>query len=137
MPDKPSPTPAAPTPDELVIRHHQRFTCQISADIRISESDASRVRLSRIAAGAGGGVPGTVVDLSRGGLGLDCRFFIPRASNVRVGVSVPGFETIWVDGSIRRASMISREPRYYLGISFAEAAAPHVERLLAATGAAA
>lgn len=82
-------------------------------------------------------MPGTVVDLSRGGLGLDCGFFIPRACNVRVGVSVPGYETIWVEGAIKRAAMISRAPKYYLGLSFAETAAAQVEKLLIAAGAAA
>lgn len=137
MPDKPNLAPTAATPDDLVVRHHQRFTCQISADIRIAELDASRVRLSRVAAGTAGGIPGTVVDLSRGGLGLDSRFFLPRACNVRVGVSIPGFDTIWVEGAIRRAAMVSREPRYYLGLSFSETSAKQVEALLAAAGAAA
>lgn len=132
------PLPAQTPPDQdLVVRQHERFTCRISADVRIADSDHQNVRVSRLAAGPGGGVPATIVDLSRGGLGLDCGLFLPRSCRLRVGVSLPGAETLWVDGVVRRSTMISRDPRYYIGLSFTDQSAAAIDRLMAVSGAAA
>jgi hypothetical protein len=115
---------SSPTHPE-VVRHHSRYRCAVPATIRVDESCAGRVAIAPAATDAQGRVAAEVVDRSDGGLGLHLRVFVPLRCLLRVSVSAPdgrgGVEVVELRARVQRVTMMSREPRYYVGVSFIDA----------------
>lgn len=102
---------------ELTVRQHERHACDTAADVVLAPESADRVRLSRSAQGKGGGIPVSIIDFSRGGLGLRSTLFLPRLCRVRLRLTGdPAAEVVAL--TVRRVRMIERTPTYYLGVSF-------------------
>lgn len=119
--------------DQLTVRQHERFVCKLPVDIGISAESSSRVTLSNSVGNGTGRLGATVVDCSAGGVGIESGVYLPRLARLQLRIEDTGGTPIEIEGTVQRASMISRAPRYYLGISFrgvrgVDAAA--VERLL-------
>jgi hypothetical protein len=113
-----------PVQDQAVVRQHERVSCRIGAAVRVAPIHEPFVPIARgVKEGPdGAGVPATIVDISRGGLGIETTIFLPKSA--RVEVSLPGMEVgaetarVVLVGTVMRITMINRTPRYYLGLAF-------------------
>jgi hypothetical protein len=116
-------TPAAPaiTPaDSLIVRQFERVRCALPAESSITTEHSKTVVLSAMAADGNGTFPVTVVDISKGGLGLKSTVFIPKLARLSVIIADPqGREAATlVNIRIQRVVMIDRTPTYELGGPF-------------------
>jgi hypothetical protein len=104
-------------PEQLVVRQHERYHCRLGATVRVADISVDQVALARSVGDGAGVVKATVVDCSRGGMGLETTVFFPRGCRLRVHLG--GADSL-VELSVRvqRASMLDRTPTYYLGVSF-------------------
>ncbi len=121
-------------PDQLVVRQHQRLQCSLPAKVAIADSHAGAVVLARTAS-EGGALKTTVVDCSRGGLGLQTHVLLPRSCIVIVQLRdpAPGGDPspIVLTCRVQRVTMTDRTPTFYLGLSFRnECEAAAIERVL-------
>lgn len=125
--------------DQLTVRQHERYACRLPVDIGIAAESPSRVTLSSSVGSGTGRVGATVVDCSAGGVGIESGVYLPRMARLHLRIEGTGGEPIELEGTVQRSSMISRAPRYYLGISFRGGRgvdAPVLERLMRAAAAA-
>lgn len=119
--------------EQLVVRQHERHICRVACSLRMADQGADQVALARSVGDGAGRVEATIVDCSRGGLGLESKVFFPRGSRMLVRVSVPGTsESVELSVRVQRASMTDRAPTYYLGVSFAGSGPEH-DRAVATT----
>lgn len=128
-----------PNPTPSLVRADQRYNCSLGAVLRPAPGDTSspsadlgdQVLLGRSAGEGDGTVKVTVVDLSRGGLGVSTPIFFPRGARVEISVAGKGGVSTVV-GRVQRVEMRDRKPTYYLGVSMANTteAAPVLESLL-------
>lgn len=112
-------------PEQLVVRQHERYLCRVAGKARVAEEMGERVVLASSAGDGAGGVQMTVVDCSRGGLGLETSVFFPRGCRLKLtveGLLVEGPDHGMRPGElavrVQRATMTDRKPTYYLGLSF-------------------
>lgn len=120
------------TGDQLVVRQHERFVCALPVDVTVTPDSPSRVTLSAKVGQGTGVVSASVVDCSVGGVGIESELYLPRLSRLRLRIAGNG-GPIELEGTVQRVNMISRAPRYYLGVSFRGGRAPDpaaVQRLL-------
>lgn len=109
------------TPSEqLVVRQHERVACQMPVDISVASDSPTRVSLSRTVGNGTGILAATVVDCSGGGVGVESAVFLPRQTRVflRIHSQDDAAPPLELEATVQRASMVSRAPRYYLGLSF-------------------
>jgi hypothetical protein len=122
-----------------LVRADQRYNCSLGAVLRPAVAEASmpggepsdQVLLGRSAGEGDGTVKATVVDLSRGGLGVCTPIFFPRGARIEISVTAKdGIGT--VVGRVQRVEMRDRKPTYYIGVSMASPsdAAPVLESLM-------
>jgi hypothetical protein len=118
---------SVPPGEPLVVRQHERFACRLPASVTVSADSPVRLTLSRAAGNGTGVVSAVVVDCSAGGIGVETDVFFPRGAEllarVEAGDAEPG-AWLEVSGLVQRAAMVSRAPRYYLGLAFKGARAP-------------
>lgn len=106
--------------DQLVVRQHERRSCRLESSLRVATEHAHVVALSRSVGDGTGSINATVVDVSNGGAGVETAVFLPRGTSVNLTVRTgPGNETIALPSRVQRVTMISREPRYYMGLAYA------------------
>lgn len=115
---------------ELAVRQHDRYRCDLCAEISVAPASAGAIRLSRAAPGSGGRVPVRVVDLSRGGVGLSSPVLFPQTCRLTLKLPVPqvaggGARTFELALRVQRATMTDRLPTYYIGTSFEEHGPEH------------
>lgn len=125
--------------EHLVVRQHERIACRLPAELAIAAGSPTAIGLSRTVGNGTGIIAATLVDCSAGGVGVESSVYLPRQSrlHVRIPANDGSGATIEVEGTVQRASMISREPRYYLGLSFRGKNPPSagtLERLLKLAG---
>lgn len=110
-------------PDQLVVRRHSRHECSLKGTARVGEAHAAQIVFSRAVVDGDGSIPVEIVDCSEGGIGLTTGVYLPRGADLRLSFRLPG------PGApaehelhlrVRRSSMISRAPSYYLGTSHIE-----------------
>jgi len=106
--------------EQLVVRQHERRACKLAGTVRVAPEHAQTVKLARSVGDGTGSIAATIVDVSIGGTGLETQFFIPRGTAVVVAVHIgPAGTLVEIPSRVQRTTMISREPRYYLGLSYA------------------
>ena len=117
--------------DQLVVRQHLRHTCRLPADITVSADSPTRVTLSRSVGDGTGVIAVTVVDCSSGGLGLESCVYLPRQTRLAVRIRLADARTaeVELEATVQRAMMISRGPKYYLGLAFKGQGVPTAEVL--------
>ncbi|MFM9957158.1 MAG: PilZ domain-containing protein [Phycisphaerales bacterium] len=119
----------------LTVRRHERHALSLAALVGVADHPApcigveafmgGRLRFSPESGVSETGMPGTVVDLGAGGLGLKLPLYLPRGSVLRVRV-------LGEDGSVsrlrldlkvrvQRVTMVDRKPTYLIGTSFVDA----------------
>lgn len=116
-----------------LVRADQRFSCSLSAVLRpVSDAEES-VSLARAVGEGDGTVKITVVDASRGGIGVTAPIFLPRGSHVEVRIFGPRGELGVVTTRVQRVEMRDRHPTYYLGLAALSVgdAAPVMQAVLA------
>ena len=113
---------------ELVVRRHDRYVCDLPAQIEVAPASAAAVRLSQSAVGANGRIAARVSDCSSGGLGLRSPVFLPLTALLVVTVTMPDATggTLTATLRIQRATMTDRKPTFYIGGSFEGLKEPQV-----------
>lgn len=112
---------SSPTPS--LVRADQRYSCSLNAVVRpggaagSTADGAEPVVLGRTAGEGDGTTKATVVDVSRGGLGVSTPIFFPRGARVEVSIALPGGAPGTVVGRVQRVDMRDRNPTYYLGLA--------------------
>lgn len=115
----------------LTIRQHQRLGIEVPVEFIVCDAHAPQVRFSPSSAPAAAHIiRAKAVDVSSGGMGLECRHFLPRMCEGIVRVFHPSAFTSSGDGGsvpqvllehpvkVRRVYLIGREPRYAIGLAF-------------------
>lgn len=116
-----------------LVRADQRFSCTLDGIARPTTEGEESVSLARAVGEGDGTVRITVVDVSRGGIGVTSPVFLPRGSHVEVSISGPRGVLGTVVTRVQRVEMRDRRPTYYLGLSITAAsdAAPVMQAVLA------
>ena len=116
----PNPGPAG------VVRQHERVACSLPSRLRPGIACREQVRFARAE-----DLSVSVVDCSRGGIGIRATTFVPQGTTIDVGVQRRDGSVIQVSGQVQRVGMVDRTPHYYLGVAFAgDTQASTVEALL-------
>jgi hypothetical protein len=116
------------SPEQLVVRQHERFHCRLASQLRVAAEVAEQVILARTVGDGSGLLEAFLTDCSRGGLGIESTVFFPRGCRIKVRVKPldayegPGPEMVV---RIQRVSMLDRTPTYYLGVSFVSKGPEH------------
>ena len=106
--------------DHLVVRRHTRLECSLPGLLRVGDAHSAQIVFSRAVVDGDGAVPACVVDCSEGGVGLNTAVYLPKGADLRLLVSLPGPRGAIeheLHLRVRRSSMVSRAPSYYLGTS--------------------
>jgi len=117
----------------LQTRQFARRTLALPAEVEVHPDHAEQLRLSF--PDQHGQV--TVIDVSEGGLGLNCPIFLPRQARLLVHVRT------WESGQdnagrkiilrtiVRRCIMLDVKPTFQIGLQYLEAGAPEIVELVA------
>lgn len=103
----------------LTVRQHERAGIQVPVDFVLCSEHGAQVRYSPES-----GTPdhhvvaGVAVDISSGGLGMECRNFIPRNAEGMVRINSGGDIVLEQRAKVRRIFLVGREPRYMIGLAF-------------------
>jgi len=111
------------------IRQFKRQDVSLRGVLRVHEDDRAQIHFSNTLESALSGkqMQVTVIDIGYGGLGLQTDVFIPRQARFEIEVfkkSTPGNDKdsgeILLKEQItaKRYSMVSRDPRYFVGMGF-------------------
>ncbi len=117
----------------LRIRQHERREIELPVEFVVCDEHRSQVRFSSVSsAGDDGALRGTSIDISPGGLALASRQFVPRRCEgvIRLfdptpvgtrGDGTPILQIVFEQpAKVRQIRMLSREPTYFVGVSFAD-----------------
>jgi PilZ domain len=119
-----------PSGDQLVVRQHERLLCRLGAQLRVDESHTSQIALSRNVGEGTGSFGCAIVDCSRGGLGLETTFFLPRSCRIMVIVTDAQGTKMEFAARVQRVAMTDRKPTYYLGVAFTTSGDVHDQRVM-------
>ena len=125
---------------DLSVRQHERYSCDLTAEISIAPGCAGQVRPVGGAEVAAGVISGRLIDASGGGVGLQTRVYLPRHCRIAVRVVDPvrpGEVLLAATLVVQRTAMVDRGPTYYVGGAFEGAGAseqPLLARLKRAGG---
>mgnify|MGYP003576764153 CR=1 FL=1 len=127
----------------LTVRQFEREHVRLPIELVIAEQHAGQVRFSQSSSAAGRHmIRGLAVDISPGGMGLQCAQFLPRNCEGTVRVYEPtGTEGAVNDlpptavllehrVKVRRVFLLDREPTYAIGVAFVDLK-PGIEKIVA------
>lgn len=115
------PSPQTPATDNLVVRQHERLTCALTSEAAVASEHQGSISLTPLAADATGTFTPTVTDISRGGIGLRSRVFLPKQAHLTVTITDPALESpITATVRVQRVVMTDRTPTYELGTAFVD-----------------
>jgi c-di-GMP-binding flagellar brake protein YcgR len=127
----------------LTIRQHEREGIEVPIEFVVCEQHSAQVRFSPSSAAAHSTtIRGRAVDISPGGMGLECRQFLPRMSEGTIRIYAPEPVAVAGDGSpildlvfehvvkVRRVYLIARDPMYAMGVAFVDPE-PDIDRRIA------
>ena len=117
----------------LRVRQHHRREIELPVEFVIAPEHRSQVRFgTNSSAMDHHSLRGMSVDISPGGMGFTCQQFLPRMVEGSLRVFDPMPVGARPDGTpilevafeqrvkVRRVQMTSQEPRYFIGVSFAD-----------------
>ncbi len=117
----------------LRIRQHERWEIELPVEFVVGDEHRSQVRFSSVSSAVDDGtLRGTSIDISPGGLALASRQFVPRRCEgvIRLfdptpvgtrGDGTPILQIVFEQpAQVRQIRMLSREPTYFVGVSFAD-----------------
>ncbi|MFT3686435.1 MAG: PilZ domain-containing protein [Phycisphaerales bacterium] len=129
------PLPETPKTDNLVVRQHERLTCALAAEATVAPEHQGPIALSPLAADASGKFAPTVTDISRGGIGLRTKVFLPKQARLSVTITDPAVGTpITATVRVQRVVMTDRTPTYDIGTAFVDPSAALLQAVAAAAG---
>ncbi len=109
--------------EPAVVRQHERVQCELPAVVGVAPEMAERVVFAGTVCGsgrAGGTIGVSLIDCSKGGLGLRTKVFMPKHARLVVKVACgPSGEAQEFVVVAQRVRMLDRGPVYYVGASFA------------------
>lgn len=103
----------------LTVRQHERAGIQVPVEFIVCNEHGVQVRFSPQS-----GTPdhhvvaGVAVDISSGGLGMECRNFVPRMTEGVVRITSAGEIVFEQRAKVRRVYLVGREPKYQIGMAF-------------------
>lgn len=103
---------------DLAVRGHERYQCELTAQITIAPEHSRLIKVDKSAPGAGGPAGAVIVDVSMGGLGLRCALFVPLTCRLVMSLTLPTGSSATLPLRVQRVSMLDRAPTYYLGTAF-------------------
>lgn len=106
-----------PAKNDLSVRQHTRYDCDIASRATLDESDAASVRLSPEMVVAADTLSVRVIDTGRGGLGLSSLVYLPPGTCLSVALEINGSSQELLV-RVQRVRMTDRKPTYYIGTSF-------------------
>jgi len=117
----------------LTVRQHEREGIEVPVEFLVCDEHGGQVHFSPASSASGQhAVRGKAVDISAGGMGLECRQFMPRMCEGIIRVFGPDPIGTAADGSpiletafehrvkVRRVYLIGRDPLYALGVAFVD-----------------
>lgn len=117
----------------LRIRQHERCEIELPVEFVVCDEHRSQVRFGSVSSVVdNGALRGTSIDISPGGLALVSRQFVPRRCEGVIRLFDPTPVGTRDDGTpilqivfeqlakVRQIRMLSREPTYFVGVSFAD-----------------
>jgi c-di-GMP-binding flagellar brake protein YcgR len=117
----------------LTLRHFERREIDLPVELVVSEAHREQVRFSAASASTGPhSIQARTIDVSSGGFGLRTRQFVPRTCEASLRVldpnptgrnsdGTPVFNVVFEHAvKVRRVSMTSHEPSYFIGVSFVD-----------------
>lgn len=123
-----------PKTDNLVVRQHQRLQCALASEAVIAPEHVGPIALSPLAADSAGTFHPTVVDISRGGIGLRTKTFFPKQARITVTITDTALEApITATVKVQRVVMTDRTPTYELGTAFVDPNPALLQAVAAAT----
>jgi hypothetical protein len=128
----------------LTVRQFEREHVRLPIELVIAEQHVGQVRFSQSSSAAGRNmIRGLAVDISPGGMGLQCAQFLPRMCEgvVRVFEPAAGGDSAANDPApttvllehrvkVRRVFLLDREPTYAIGLAFVDLK-PGIEKTVA------
>lgn len=112
--------------DNLVVRQYERVKCSLAAELTVATEHQGIITFAAAVTNGQSTLPVTLVDISRGGIGLRSKVFLPKQSRLTVRISDPaspaGGKSISLSCQckVMRVIMIDRTPMYELGTSFVD-----------------
>jgi hypothetical protein len=113
----------------LTVRQYERESLELPMEFTVCDEHAGQVKFSSSSSAAGQRVVrGTLMDVSPGGMGVQCRQFLPRMSEGIIRVLGDRAEVVFEHRvKVRRVYLTDREPVYSLGVAFVNPE-PGIER---------
>jgi c-di-GMP-binding flagellar brake protein YcgR len=112
----------------LTVRQYERESLELPIEFTVSDEHSGQVKFSSSSSAAGKHLlRGTLMDVSPGGMGIQCSQFVPRMSEGTIRVyghqkagggheaATPVFEH---RVKVRRVYLTDRQPKYSLGLAF-------------------
>lgn len=119
-----------PQTAELAVRGHDRFQCDLNAQISIAPEHARLVRPDKSAPGAGGPISVRAVDMSMGGIGVRSPLFVPQTCKIVLVLQSQALPTgLKVPLRVQRVMMHDHAPTYYLGTALDQASAEQMQSI--------
>lgn len=97
----------------MLARSDERRSCEVAARLEPGTTMHGQLEFAHAP-----DVAATIIDYSRGGLGVRVDRFVPLGAEVVVKVERTSGEEVLCRGRVKRVVMIDRAPTYYIGLSF-------------------
>ena len=103
----------------LTVRQHERAGIQVPMEFHVCKEHGVQVRFSPQSNSPDHHViSATAVDISPGGVGMECRNFVPRMCEGVIRITSGGEVVLEQRAKVRRIFLIGREPKYQIGLAF-------------------
>lgn len=100
-------------PETMLARSDERRSCEVAARLGAGATTSAQLEFAESQ-----DVAATIIDYSRGGLGVRMDRFVPLGAEVVLKIVRPSGEEVLCRGRAKRVVMIDRAPTYYIGLSF-------------------
>jgi hypothetical protein len=106
----------------LTVRQFERESLELPIELTVCDEHAAQVRFSASSSAASQRVVhGTLMDVSPGGVGVQCGQFLPRMLEGIIRVMDAAGQVIFEHRvKVRRVYLTEREPVYSLGLAFVD-----------------
>lgn len=103
----------------LTVRQHERAGIQVPVEFLVCNEHGVQVRFSPQSNSPDHHIiSATAIDISPGGLGMECRHFLPRMCEGVVRIINGGEVVLEQRAKVRRVFLTGRDPKYMIGVAF-------------------
>lgn len=119
----------------LTVRQHERAGIQVPVEFVVCNEHGVQVRFSPQSNSPDHHIISAVaIDISPGGLGMECRHFLPRMCEGVVRIINGGEVVLEQRAKVRRVFLTGRDPKYMIGVAFIAPPDDIEQRILDVTG---